>query len=212
MALMQQQGGGGGMGGLSTITSHPTPPQKAVRNLASTDPVAAAQQHGYVHLSFEQVHQDTQALLALIQQTREGRNGKKYRTGALPSDGDLAALTSTAQGLANKLQSIRNHRHRARRTRNSSSRTSHSSAQFFHHDTAETTGGGAMLLLSTSSSRSKPTTTTTSLSEPSRHSPCDDCNRTKTPEWRAGPTGPEALCNVCGLLYAKRMLRLHGPK
>ncbi|KAK7967211.1 uncharacterized protein PG986_001488 [Apiospora aurea] len=203
MGLIQQQGAGGGMGVLL---------QNAVRNLASTDSVAAGQQHGYVYSSFEQVHQDTQALLALIQQTRDGHNSKKYRTGVLPSDGDLATLVSTAQGLANKLQSIRNHRYRARRTRNSNCRSAPSSAQFLHRHTAETTGAGATVLLPTPpSSRTKPTPTP-ALSEPSRHSPCDDCNRTKTPEWRAGPTGPEALCNVCGLLYAKRMLRMHGPK
>ncbi|KAK8035215.1 hypothetical protein PG993_010210 [Apiospora rasikravindrae] len=208
MALIQQQGG---TAVLSTIVSGPVLLQKAVRNLASDGPVAAGQPHGYVHSSFEQVHQDTKALLALIQQTREGLNGKKNRAGAFPSDRDLAALTSTAQGLANKLQSIRNHRHRSRRTRNSNSRAADSSAQSFQRNRhTETTVGGALLLLSPSSSRSKPTTTDTSTS--SRHSPCEDCNRTKTPEWRAGPTGPEALCNVCGLLYAKRMLRLQGHK
>ncbi|KAK8058502.1 hypothetical protein PG994_008950 [Apiospora phragmitis] len=135
------------------------------------------------------VHKDTQQLLELIQQTREGRNGRKYRAGELPSDRDLAALTITAQGLANKLQSIRNHRYKTRRTRN----RTHSSAQCFHYETT-----GEQL------SESTPSLPT--------HSPCDDCNRTKTPEWRAGPTGPEALCNVCGLLYAKRMLRMQRPK
>lgn len=34
---------------------------------------------------------------------------------------------------------------------------------------------------------------------------CRDCRSIVTPKWRAGPHGPGTLCNVCGLLYAKRM-------
>ncbi|KAK6834074.1 hypothetical protein PG987_008768 [Apiospora arundinis] len=174
---------------LSSITDNPILLERAVRNL----------RHGYAYSSFEKVHEDAQALLGLIQQTREGRNGHSYHAGALPSDGDLAALTSTAQGLANKLQSIRNHRHKTRRTRN----RSYTSAQcFLHHPEIGGEGGATGV--------SKPTSPAASRPSSSRHSPCDDCNRTKTPEWRAGPTGPEALCNVCGLLYAKRMLRMQG--
>jgi len=32
---------------------------------------------------------------------------------------------------------------------------------------------------------------------------CWRCGRADTPEWRKGPDG-EALCNVCGLVYAKQ--------
>ncbi|PCD26858.1 hypothetical protein AU210_013278 [Fusarium oxysporum f. sp. radicis-cucumerinum] len=33
---------------------------------------------------------------------------------------------------------------------------------------------------------------------------CEFCHVTKTPKWRSGPSGRRTLCNVCGLLYAKR--------
>uniref|UniRef100_A0ACD5XGW3 Uncharacterized protein n=1 Tax=Avena sativa TaxID=4498 RepID=A0ACD5XGW3_AVESA len=33
---------------------------------------------------------------------------------------------------------------------------------------------------------------------------CADCNTTKTPLWRGGPTGPKSLCNACGIRYRKR--------
>lgn len=33
---------------------------------------------------------------------------------------------------------------------------------------------------------------------------CHKCHRIDTPEWRPGPDGPGTLCNVCGLIYAKR--------
>ncbi|KAF4587788.1 GATA zinc finger domain-containing protein 7 [Ophiocordyceps camponoti-floridani] len=36
---------------------------------------------------------------------------------------------------------------------------------------------------------------------------CHNCERTDTPKWRAGPHGPRSLCNVCGLLNAKREKR-----
>jgi len=42
--------------------------------------------------------------------------------------------------------------------------------------------------------------TKSSRSEPS----CTFCNETDTPMWRKGPEGPNTLCNVCGLIYAKR--------
>ncbi|KAF4457812.1 GATA zinc finger domain-containing protein 15 [Fusarium austroafricanum] len=32
---------------------------------------------------------------------------------------------------------------------------------------------------------------------------CQKCGRTQTPEWRRGPGGKRALCNACGLHYAK---------
>ncbi|VUC23746.1 unnamed protein product [Clonostachys rosea] len=37
---------------------------------------------------------------------------------------------------------------------------------------------------------------------------CHECRSETTPRWRKGPDGPGTLCNVCGLLYAKRMRRL----
>lgn len=37
---------------------------------------------------------------------------------------------------------------------------------------------------------------------------CHECRAETTPRWRKGPEGPGTLCNVCGLLYAKRMRRL----
>ncbi|KAF5977136.1 GATA zinc finger domain-containing protein [Fusarium bulbicola] len=33
---------------------------------------------------------------------------------------------------------------------------------------------------------------------------CEFCHVTETPKWRSGPSGRRTLCNVCGLLYAKR--------
>lgn len=34
---------------------------------------------------------------------------------------------------------------------------------------------------------------------------CVDCGAEESPRWRRGPAGGQTLCNVCGLLYAKRM-------
>ncbi|OBS24577.1 hypothetical protein FPOA_05119 [Fusarium poae] len=36
---------------------------------------------------------------------------------------------------------------------------------------------------------------------------CTFCNETDTPRWRQGPEGRRTLCNVCGLIYAKRQSR-----
>ncbi|KAK7935905.1 hypothetical protein PG985_001400 [Apiospora marii] len=36
---------------------------------------------------------------------------------------------------------------------------------------------------------------------------CRHCNCTGTVKWRSGPEGLKTLCNVCGLLYAKRLRR-----
>ncbi|KAG5660028.1 hypothetical protein KAF25_003550 [Fusarium avenaceum] len=33
---------------------------------------------------------------------------------------------------------------------------------------------------------------------------CEFCHVEETPKWREGPNGPRSLCNVCGLIYAKR--------
>ncbi|ROT35481.1 hypothetical protein SODALDRAFT_67546 [Sodiomyces alkalinus F11] len=33
---------------------------------------------------------------------------------------------------------------------------------------------------------------------------CHACHRVETPQWRPGPGGPGTLCNVCGLVYARR--------
>ncbi|ORY56903.1 uncharacterized protein BCR38DRAFT_414219 [Pseudomassariella vexata] len=40
------------------------------------------------------------------------------------------------------------------------------------------------------------------------HPACLKCNRSQTPEWRRGPDGPGTLCNVCGLVFAKRESRM----
>ncbi|OLN97114.1 GATA zinc finger domain-containing protein 7, partial [Colletotrichum chlorophyti] len=39
---------------------------------------------------------------------------------------------------------------------------------------------------------------------------CHKCHRVDTPEWRPGPDGPSTLCNVCGLIYAKRERKKEG--
>ncbi|KAF4988102.1 hypothetical protein FGRMN_9968 [Fusarium graminum] len=36
---------------------------------------------------------------------------------------------------------------------------------------------------------------------------CTSCFTKETPKWREGPFGSHTLCNVCGLLYAKRESR-----
>lgn len=33
---------------------------------------------------------------------------------------------------------------------------------------------------------------------------CIECGAAESPCWRMGPAGPLTLCNVCGLLFAKR--------
>ncbi|KAG6009364.1 hypothetical protein E4U21_002674 [Claviceps maximensis] len=39
---------------------------------------------------------------------------------------------------------------------------------------------------------------------------CLTCSTDHTPKWRNGPAGPGTLCNVCGLIYAKRRGRARG--
>ncbi|KAG6041186.1 hypothetical protein E4U41_005674 [Claviceps citrina] len=39
---------------------------------------------------------------------------------------------------------------------------------------------------------------------------CRTCSTDHTPKWRNGPAGPGTLCNVCGLIYAKRRGRVRG--
>ncbi|KAG8359358.1 hypothetical protein FVEN_g2840 [Fusarium venenatum] len=39
---------------------------------------------------------------------------------------------------------------------------------------------------------------------------CTSCFTQETPKWRQGPFGSHTLCNVCGLLYAKREARVQS--
>jgi len=41
---------------------------------------------------------------------------------------------------------------------------------------------------------------------------CRACATDHTPKWRNGPAGPGTLCNVCGLVYAKRRGRVQSTK
>ncbi|CEI61780.1 hypothetical protein FVEN_g2841 [Fusarium venenatum] len=40
---------------------------------------------------------------------------------------------------------------------------------------------------------------------------CTFCDETETPRWRKGPGGRRTLCNVCGLIYAKRRSKGKSP-
>lgn len=41
---------------------------------------------------------------------------------------------------------------------------------------------------------------------------CQHCGVDKTPQWRAGPTGPKTLCNACGVRYKSgRLLPEYRP-
>ncbi|KAF5743051.1 hypothetical protein HS088_TW09G01113 [Tripterygium wilfordii] len=40
---------------------------------------------------------------------------------------------------------------------------------------------------------------------------CTDCNTTKTPLWRSGPTGPKSLCNACGIRQRKARRAMAKP-
>ncbi|KAI8555594.1 hypothetical protein RHMOL_Rhmol05G0184900 [Rhododendron molle] len=39
---------------------------------------------------------------------------------------------------------------------------------------------------------------------------CCDCKTTKTPLWRAGPSGPKSLCNACGIRHRKKRSAVVG--
>ncbi|KAK3366805.1 hypothetical protein B0T24DRAFT_681996 [Lasiosphaeria ovina] len=41
---------------------------------------------------------------------------------------------------------------------------------------------------------------------------CADCGVLDSPQWRHGPAGPATLCNVCGLLLAKRCQNQKMPR
>lgn len=41
---------------------------------------------------------------------------------------------------------------------------------------------------------------------------CRTCSTHHTPKWRNGPAGPGTLCNVCGLIYAKRRGRIRAAR
>ncbi|KAG0472183.1 hypothetical protein HPP92_016729 [Vanilla planifolia] len=41
---------------------------------------------------------------------------------------------------------------------------------------------------------------------------CADCQTTKTPLWRCGPSGPKSLCNACGIRYSKKRRVVVGFK
>ncbi|KAG6133355.1 hypothetical protein E4U38_004266 [Claviceps purpurea] len=46
----------------------------------------------------------------------------------------------------------------------------------------------------------------------SRGPSCCACSTERTPKWRNGPAGPGTLCNVCGLIYAKRKGRVREKR
>ncbi|KAK2042350.1 GATA zinc finger protein [Colletotrichum somersetense] len=105
---------------------------------------------------------------------------------ALPTDDDIRLMSRLSHGIArdiNEIKSLRKDDPNALKRR---------------------AGGGGQQQVT---SRIEAATRATQPSHRPRNRvefACHKCHRVETPEWRPGPDGPSTLCNVCGLIYAKR--------
>ncbi|KAL0938556.1 gata transcription factor [Colletotrichum truncatum] len=111
---------------------------------------------------------------------------------ALPSDSDIRAMTRLSHGIARDISQIR-----ALRKEDPS----------YHKRRASELLHNAMGPPSVSRTRVVPDCVSTAGRGKTHRQvefSCHKCHRVDTPEWRPGPDGPSTLCNVCGLVYAKR--------
>ncbi|KAK4660375.1 hypothetical protein QC762_118400 [Podospora pseudocomata] len=103
---------------------------------------------------------------------------------ALPKQIDLVSMTQLSWGLLNAVGDINVHSRKATET-----------LEWMHEDDKPSNAKRRK--------RSRRRDSDISMTA------CKKCGVMDSPRWRAGPAGPSTLCNVCGLLYAKRSRR-HG--
>ncbi|KAF3811723.1 GATA zinc finger domain-containing protein 7 [Colletotrichum gloeosporioides] len=135
--------------------------------------------------SHQRIHHGASELLRLSQ-SFPGYHGQSEGGGfhsaadqALPSDSDLHHMAQLSHNIANNIFDI----FALRKEDRASNRRRHSQSAVHANAISRKgdKGGGEVGELY-----------------------CHKCRRTDTPQWRLGPDGPMTLCNVCGLMYAKR--------
>ncbi|KAF6821899.1 gata transcription factor [Colletotrichum plurivorum] len=115
---------------------------------------------------------------------------------ALPSESDLRAMTKLSHGIARDISEIM-----ALRRDDPGTQKRKAGSSVHHH--AQHAGMGPP---ASHHSGVPDYVSTTGRGKNRRRVEfsCHKCHRVDTPEWRPGPDGPSTLCNVCGLIYAKR--------
>ncbi|KAF4871866.1 GATA zinc finger domain-containing protein 7 [Colletotrichum siamense] len=110
---------------------------------------------------------------------------------ALPSDSDLRHMAQLSHNIANDIFDIfalRNEDPSSQHRRGADSRRHHQSQSIAPGHASVMRKGGK--------------------GDTAADFYCHKCHRVDTPQWRLGPDGPMTLCNVCGLVYAKRQQNL----
>lgn len=138
---------------------------------------------------FWRVQQGAQELLRFADLYRNHRDSKQGELDfstmvALPKEIDLVSMTQLSWGVMHAVSELNNHNRRAAE-----------SCKWMRKDEK-------------GSHRRHKRSRRMASSDLSSFTACKTCGIMDTPRWRDGPAGPLTLCNVCGLLYAKRSRRL----
>lgn len=110
---------------------------------------------------------------------------------ALPSSIDMVAMTQLSRGILHAVGDIKTHQRRVAETK-----LCPGDGEVHRHNEGQRPHGKAHL-------RAKDKKNV----NPAPSTGCNNCSRLESPRWRRGPEGLRTLCNVCGLLYAKRAYR-----
>ncbi|KAK1845397.1 gata transcription factor [Colletotrichum chrysophilum] len=117
---------------------------------------------------------------------------------ALPSDSDIRAMTRLSHGIARDISQIM----ALRKDDPGQHKRKSVEEQFGAVGPSTSQAGMAMPDYASTAGRTK--------NRRKVEFSCHKCHRVDTPEWRPGPDGPSTLCNVCGLIYAKRERKKEG--
>ncbi|KAG5971770.1 hypothetical protein E4U55_001070 [Claviceps digitariae] len=119
------------------------------------------------------------------------------------NEDDLYAIRELSQNIGTNVDRIFSLRNQRRGPTDASSNGEDAISPFFEHQpyTSQFTTQGNF---------NAPSPSPRILTKRPRSPSCHTCSTDHTPKWRNGPAGPGTLCNVCGLIYAKRRGRVRG--
>ncbi|KAK1995116.1 hypothetical protein LX36DRAFT_659913 [Colletotrichum falcatum] len=175
-------------------TANPTESHGDVSNDGQQDPVSPTKLSWYQLRqgeSHQRIHHGAKQLLRLTENfcayndPGPGAGYKSTKVHTLATDDDIRLMSRLSHGIARDINEIKTLRR--------------------EDPTAleRKVGGGSQQV----ASRKDTSNRGTQSGNRPRHKvefSCHKCHRVDTPEWRPGPDGPSTLCNVCGLIYAKR--------
>ncbi|KAK1982667.1 hypothetical protein LZ30DRAFT_590117 [Colletotrichum cereale] len=176
-------------------TANPTESHGDASNDGQQDPVSSTKlswNHVRQGESHQRIHHGAKQLL-LLTENFSGSNGPGPASGhdstkdyTLPSDDDLRLMSRLSHGIArdiSEIKALRKDDPKAHQRR---------------------LGGGGQQPVAFRNDAPNRSTQPGHRPRQKVEFACHKCHRVDTPEWRPGPDGPSTLCNVCGLIYAKR--------